>query len=464
MSESASNVVYLAIALIDFVIAGWKCLALLRDRTPTLSLITVNFVASGLVFAMAAPAGYRMLGELTGVPSFATLPVYIGILSCFSLLHVLTMLWDPRLRQSPAVLRRQVTVWSAAYVAAPAAMVAAFCSADLSGPADPLKFNTDFADEPPIQVFLGIFLATLACATLSTYRQCRTLRPEGARFQRALRSFGTAMLFVFGYVVCSVPAIVLAASGNHALDTVGVLGSTFGSIGALITSYGLSGAAVGAWLRERRDIKALQPLWDLVVEGVDEELAFSVDSARSHRLAWNVGFNLHRRVIEILDGMRALRPWVSPLPAAAVRAAHTQETARGSADARRRSERELQAAATAAALRDAAQRLQAARREAALRGQAGPQPPAGPPVALPGEDTPASGERQRLLRVAQALTDPLVSTALRAVRTQRSAHEAAKTAAPAQTDEGAEADEGSPGAEEAEAAERAERSGRADRQ
>ncbi|MER0479527.1 MAB_1171c family putative transporter [Streptomyces sp. Edi2] len=421
MSESTSNVVYLAIAIIDFVIAGWKCLALLRDPTPTLSLITVNFVASGLVFTMAAPMGYRRLGELAGVPSFATLPVYIGILTCFSLLHLLTMLWDPRLRQRPAVLRRRVTLWSAAYVAAPAVMVAAFCSADLSGPADPLKFNTDFATEPLIQVFLGVFLATLACGTLSTYRQCRMVKLEDPRFQRALRSFGIAMLFVFSYVVCCAPAITLAALGNHTLDTVGVLGSTFGSIGALITSYGLSGAAVGAWLRERRDIKALQPLWDLVVEGVDEDLAFSVDSARSHRLAWNVGFNLHRRVIEILDGMRALRPWVSPLPAAAVYAAYEHEPSRGKADARRLTERDLEAAATAAALRDAAQRLQAARREAALRGYPGhPQAPGGPQVALPGEDTPASDERQRLLRVAQALTAPLVATALQAVRVQRS--------------------------------------------
>ncbi|MFE1173939.1 MAB_1171c family putative transporter [Streptomyces sp. NPDC058773] len=422
MSESASNVVYLAIAVIDFVIAGWKCLALLRDRTPTLSLITVNFVSSGLVFAMAAPAGYRMLGELTGVPSFATLPVYIGILTCFSLLHLLTLLWDPQLRQRPAVLRRRVTVWSAVYLAAPAVMVVAFCSADLSGPIDPLRFNTDFAGEGPVQVFLAVFLATLACGTLSTYRQCRKLKPADPRFRHALRSFGTAMLFVFGYVVCSAPAIVLAAFGNHALDTVGVLGSTFGSIGALITSYGLSGAAVGAWLRERRDIKALQPLWDLVVEGVDEDLAFSVDSARSHRLAWNVGFNLHRRVIEILDGMRALRPWVSPLPAAAVRAAYEQQASHGTADARRPPEQEVQAVATAAALRDAVQRLQAARREATAPGHSGrPQPPEGPQVALPGEDTPAAGERQRLLRVAQALTDPLVATALQAVRTQRSA-------------------------------------------
>ncbi|MFF8789121.1 MAB_1171c family putative transporter [Streptomyces sp. NPDC015125] len=424
MSESASNVVYLAIAILDFVIAGWKCLALLRDPTPTLSLITVNFVTSGLVFTMAAPAGYRRLGELTGVPSFATLPVYIGILTCFSLLHLLTMLWDPRLRQRPPVLRRRVTMWSAAYVAAPAVMVVAFCSADLSGPPDPLKFNTNFATDPLIQVFLGVFLATLACGTLSTYRQCRMVKLEDPRFQRALRSFGIAMLFVFGYVVCCAPAITLAALGNHTLDTVGVLGSTFGSIGALITSYGLSGAAVGAWLRERRDIKALQPLWDLVVEGVDEDLAFSVDSARSHRLAWNVGFNLHRRVIEILDGMRALRPWVSPLPAAAVYAAHEHRTSRGKADARRLSARELEAAATAAALRDAAQRLQTARREAALQGFSGhPPAPGGPQVALPGEDTPASDERQRLLRVAQALTAPLVATALQAVRVQRSAAE-----------------------------------------
>ncbi|MEU8685039.1 MAB_1171c family putative transporter [Streptomyces sp. NPDC048611] len=422
MSESASNVVYLAIAVIDFVVAGWKCLALLRDRTPTLTLITVNFVASGLVFAMAAPAGYRLLGDLTGIPTFATLPVYVGILTCFSLLHLLTVLWDPRLRQRPEVLRRRVMGWSAAYVAAPAVMVVTFCSADLSGPTDPLKFNTNFAVDPLVQVFLGVFLATLACGTLNTYRQCRKLKPADARFQRALRSFGTAMLFVFGYVVCSVPAIVLAAFGNHSLDAVGVLGSTFGSIGALITSYGLSGAAVGAWLRERRDIRALQPLWDLVVEGVDEDLAFSVDSARSHRLAWNVGFNLHRRVIEILDGMRALRPWVSPLPVAAVHAAHEEQASRGAADARRLSERDLAAAATAAALRDAVQRLQAARRDAAELGQAGrPQPPGGPQVALPGEDTPASGERQRLLRVAQALTDPLVTTALQAVRGQRSA-------------------------------------------
>ncbi|MGX1759146.1 MAB_1171c family putative transporter [Streptomyces lydicus] len=437
MSESTSNVVYLAIAILDFVIAGWKCLALLRDPTPTLSLITVNFVTSGLVFTMAAPVGYRELGELTGVTGFATLPVYIGILTCFSLLHLLTMLWDPRLRQRPAVLRRRVTLWSAAYVAAPAVMVVTFCSAGLSGPTDPLKFNTDFAAEPHIQVFLAVFLATLACGTLSTYRQCRKVKLEDPRFQRALRSFGIAMLFVFGYVVCCAPAITLAALGNHTLDTVGVLGSTFGSVGALITSYGLSGAAVGAWLRERRDIKALQPLWDLVVEGVDEDLAFSVDSARSHRLAWNVGFNLHRRVIEILDGMRALRPWVSPLPAAAVYAAYEHEPSQGKPDAGRlsvrdmperdvperdMSEQDLEAAATAAALRDAAQRLQAARREAALRGRPGrPQAPGGPQVALPGEDTPASDERQRLLRVAQALNAPLVVTALRAVRVQRSA-------------------------------------------
>lgn len=164
MSESTSNVIYLAIAILDFVIAGWKCLALLRDPTPTLSLITVNFVTSGLVFTMAAPVGYRRLGELTGVPSFATLPVYIGILTCFSLLHLLTMLWDPGLRQRPAVLRRRVALWSAVYVVAPAVMVVTFCSADLSGPADPLKFNTNFATEPLVQVFLAAFLATWPAA------------------------------------------------------------------------------------------------------------------------------------------------------------------------------------------------------------------------------------------------------------------------------------------------------------
>ncbi|MEV6397349.1 MAB_1171c family putative transporter [Streptomyces sp. NPDC051907] len=406
MSESASTVVYLIIAVITFAIAGWKFLALLRDPTPTLTLIASTFLCSGAVYVLAAPAVYRALGEALGQPSVATLPVYVGILFCFAHLHLLTLLWNPQLQRSPTALRRRLTAWAVAYTAAAVLMVALFCSADLSRPADPLQFNTVYAQDPVVLLFLAVFLATLTSSTLSTFRQSRRMSLEDSRLQHAVRSFGIAMLFVFGYVVCWVPAIALAAFGNHALDGVGVFGSSFGATGALIASYGLSGAAVSSWLRERRDIRALQPLWDLVVEQVDQDLAFSANSARSNRLAANVSFNLHRRVIEILDGMRALRPWVSAGPAQAVYSLQKRSDA-----LQRPSVDELEAIATAAALRDAVERLQHTRRETAPGSRFAPQPD-GPPFPLPGEGTRAADERERLLRVAQALTHPLVAEAL----------------------------------------------------
>ncbi|MFJ9574777.1 hypothetical protein ACIRQF_00100 [Streptomyces sp. NPDC101191] len=44
-----------------------------------------------------------------------------------------------------------------------------FWLADLEGrPADPRRFNTDFADQPVVLVSVGLFLSALSCATLST--------------------------------------------------------------------------------------------------------------------------------------------------------------------------------------------------------------------------------------------------------------------------------------------------------
>ncbi|MFE7778423.1 MAB_1171c family putative transporter [Streptomyces sp. NPDC057445] len=425
MSEGLSNVVYLIIAVMSLSIAIWKALAFRRDSTLTLGLTTSLFLCSAVVYVLASPWGYRVVGAFAGEPSFATLPVYVGILWCFAYTHALTILWNPRLRRGRLSLRGRLTVWTVAYGFAAVLMVVTFSMADLSTAADPLRFNTNNAQEPVVLVFLAVFLSTLTCGTLSTYRQCQRMRLPDQRLQHAVRAFGIAMLFVFGYVVCSVPAITLAAAGNHALDQVGVLGSSFGSTGALIASYGLSGGAASAWMRERRDIRALQPLWDLVVAGVDPELAFSATSARSHRLATNVTFNLHRRVIEILDGMRALRPWVTAQAPQAVYALAAAPQPTRSAYVEVRSEQELQAIATAAALRDAAEHLQASRREGGMQNVSGrPQTPHGQGGVLPGEDTAAADERERLLRVARALTHPLVSAALQEVRRTRTPAEA----------------------------------------
>ncbi|GHG05207.1 MAB_1171c family putative transporter [Streptomyces filamentosus] len=410
MSETTTNFIYFLVALINLLIACWKGLALVRERSVTLALITLSFFISVLVYITASPAGYRRLGEITGRPSAATLPVYIGIVVCYGITHVLTTLWTVTTTpEERARVNRRATTWAGVYGLVITAMTVTFCAADLAGyPADPVRFNTDFAEgQPFVQIFLVLFLVTLSCATLSTGRLARRTRPREPHLRHAVRCFSLSMVVCFGYVLCNAPAVLLASFGNHALDDIGVLGSLFGTVAACITSYGMCGAAISAWLRERRDIKTLQPLWQLCVMEVDGRLALHPRGS-GLRLA-NVRFTLHRRVIEILDGMRVLRIWTSAEATEAIRAYVEAE-----ADQLFPMERE--AIVTAAVLRDAAERLTETRRQAESTGQIRPIPPQNPTGPLPGHGTAASEERGRLLLVAACLRHPLVASALREVR------------------------------------------------
>ncbi|MFC8587105.1 MAB_1171c family putative transporter [Streptomyces sp. NPDC057217] len=406
MSERTTTAVYLFVAAVNLLISLWKGAALLRERTVTLALITLSFAVSVLVYAAASPAGYRGLGEATGRPSAATLPVYAGIVVCYAITHVLTVLWTvPPSPGGRAGVHRRARAWAGAYGAVIVAMGAAFWSADLDGrPADPLRFNTDFAGQPLVLVFLVLFLAALSCATLSTARLARRTVPADPDLRHAVRYFGVAMVICFGYVVCNAPAVLVASLGSHALDDVGTLGSFFGTVAAVLTSYGMTGAAVSAWLRERRDVKALQPLWQLTVRDVDEGLA--LDPGGGGLRLTRVRFTLHRRVVEILDGMRVLRAW-SSAGAAETAGRHAAAAVPPLAAAER------QAVVTAAVLRDAGLRLREARAHAARSRRARPVPPDGPVAPLPGEDTAASDERGRLLLVAAHLDHPLVASVLR---------------------------------------------------
>jgi len=444
VSESSATTVYLIIASLHLAIACWKGFALLRTPSPAFALQIATHAVGGVVYVVASPLGYRTVGSAVGQPWLPTLLIYLGILLCFATNHLLTILWTPSRPDLPWLARRTITLWALAYAVSFSIMITAFLSADLNGPADPLKFNTEQVDEPHVQVFLAVFLVMLACGTLTAWRRSRRTQVDDDVITHALRWFGTSQLVTFGYVACSAPAVAAAATGHHQLDSVGVLGSAFGVVGSVLTCYGVSGAAVSEWLGERRDIALLQPLWDLVVAGVDEDL--SLGSARGWQSGegeghaaepmqsrpnriLNVRWTLTRRVIEILDGIRELerRAWVRDAPAKAVEALHGEALQAGALRSKfglskkGLSPLELEAAATAAVLRDAVERLHAARARGDDSDGTHLASLGGPAPAVPGRKTPAAKERRRLVRVALALHQPLVDVSLQVVR---SSHEA----------------------------------------
>ncbi len=415
MSDSVATIVYLLMATAFLLLACWKASALRREPAPTLALMVANFVVAAAVYVIASPLGYTAVGSAFGQAWIPTLPIYVGILVNFGLVQLLTIIWTSPSQDPPHRVRHAVIGWSLLYTLAIAVMTVAFLHADLRGPAVPLKFNTEQPDEPPVLFFLGVFLTMLTCGTLHTWHRARRAKPDDERIAHALHWFGRSMAVTFGYVVCSAPAIVAASRGYHQLDAVGVFGSVFGVVGCIGICYAMSGAAVSVWLRERRDIRVLEPLWDLVVAGVDPDLELS-KSARPSRLL-NVRLNLHRRIIEILDGILKLRLWVTADAAGAVETMHSEslndEALReklGLAETGLTAQ-ELEAAVTAAVLRHAVGRLQDARTRST--DASGPTPPSDAlAYAMPGQDTAADEERPRLLRVARALELLLVQAAL----------------------------------------------------
>ncbi|MEU6770568.1 DUF6545 domain-containing protein [Streptomyces sp. NPDC046759] len=434
MSESSATTVYLVIATLHLTIAVWKASALVRSPSFALGLQVATHGLGGIVYVVASPLGYRSLGSASGQPWLPTLPIYLGILLCFGTQHLLTILWTPSRSDQPWRVRRQIVAWAVAYGISLTVMVVAFLTTDLGGSAHPLKFNTDQVNHPQVQLFLSVFLTMLTCGTVHTWRRTRRARADDKAIMHSVRWYGRSMLVTSGYVVCSAPAAAAAALGHHQLDDVGVLGSAFGVVGSIMTCYGVSGAALSKWLGERRDIAVLQPLWDLVVAGVDQELSLGSGHRRSDHCdgpapaaperskpnrIFNVRWTLHRRVIEILDGIRQLerRAWISDVPAQAVAGLYGEAMR---SDAFRSqlglgkkglSPHELEAAVTAAVLRDAVERLQAAGPDGAA-----PSASAGPALFAPGKNTPAAQERTRLVRLARALRSPLVDASLQVVR------------------------------------------------
>ncbi|WP_019061503.1 DUF6545 domain-containing protein [Streptomyces prunicolor] len=434
MSETVATPIYLFMAAFYVTIGCWKGFAFLREPTLTLALIAGSFFVGGLNYIEASPAGYRRMGEAFDQPWIATLPIYLCILTCFAIDHILTLIWVPTHPEEPRRTRRTIAAWTVGYTVAAVIMTVMFLGAHLTGPAEPLKFNTAQADEPRVLVFLGVFLSALACATVGTWRRSRRAKLEDEQMQHAMRWFGTSMAVTAGYVVCSAPAVVAAAAGHHQLDGVGVLGSVFGVVGCLLTGYGMSGAAATAWLRERRDIAVLQPLWDLVVASVDKNLSFGSSGARPNRTV-NVRWTLHRRIIEILDGIRALQKWVSDEPAQVVKALHDKcledESTRTKFAIPKGGlpQHDLEALATAAVLQHAVVRLQEARTRSVADAEPAPPVSRGPAAAMPGNKTAAALERARLVRVARSLSHPLVDASLLIVHTARRADQSPHTVA-----------------------------------
>jgi hypothetical protein len=393
MWQTTLTVINLSIAVLTLALGVIKAMAARREPGLNLALTASVLLLAGVIFLLATPPIYRAVGSAVHSPNLPALCIDIATLLCVGHAHYMTLLWHPE-RHTATKRRHALKVWLPFYAAAVTVMVILYACADLSETARPLHFAPAYAHVPAVFALKSVYFAALITTVIATMVQCRQValpgRPDLAEdLQTCMRWFAIAVGLDLATVGFTLSAMISAvARGDQRLDTLADASWVATIASGIAANWGLGRLALAATRDDRRDIRILKPLWRLVVTDAPQ-LVIPTGPLNSR-------VRLDRMMLEILDGARTLKPWMSSGPARAVEQLVGEEQTRASGRSPAADTPiDLVAAQTSATL------LYAAARRADT--EQSPPAPAYRLMALPGLNVPASDQRAYLVRVAQYL-------------------------------------------------------------
>lgn len=431
------TVIYLLAGIACTTAGVIKLVASRKDKELSLKVTAWTILIGQLIFWLTLPTVYHAVGEVFDSASLATLLIDSSSLIATGHAHLLTQLFHP-LRREPPRLRRTLLTWVPFYAATLIAMSVLFFSAHLKGPGHPLHFVVAYGHIPQIFAMQTVYLTSLTISTTVVALQFRGLTPPGTPLAKSVRSFAIAVALDVVKAVITLAALISASSGFNHLNFLADLAWVVPPASGLVASYGLVSFALASRRAEKHDADTLEPLWDLVQ--VPEDHAEADDEPTSAwrqvlrgwlRWGWDVRFRLNRLMIEIRDAEDNLAPWMSPqIPRQVADAvASVKElidsgmgtdgpTQRRLAHQHNLAPKAVSFLASTVLDEDQVIAMQAAATilDAALARAAGnpPVPQDQQLTTLPGQDVPAAGEREHLIRVAQQLAaNPLIRSLAR---------------------------------------------------
>ncbi|GIJ45068.1 hypothetical protein Val02_19540 [Virgisporangium aliadipatigenens] len=136
--------------------------------------------------------------------------------------------------------------------------------------------------------------------------------------RRSMRTVAVGGVFILGY--CGMRLFQVAATQlkydvtayNPVQWFLGDVGSLLELLGWTAPGWGPALAALPRWVRAYRRYHQLRPLWEALHRATPDIVLGGPRSRVADAVPGDLGFRLYRRVIEILDGQRALRPYLAP--------------------------------------------------------------------------------------------------------------------------------------------------------
>ncbi|GAA0369051.1 MAB_1171c family putative transporter [Streptomyces blastmyceticus] len=301
------TICFLIAALSSYAALLYRLLQLHRSwRDSAHRTLVITLLLQSLTFTMGAVA--LQSKSLLGIGNMAILLMHLSAVAFCISAQVILLRWSTTMEEA----RRKVAYWVGAGLVLDVLLTALFFMA--GGPDKPSSAFDTGSDHPLILTYLLIFIVSQAVPCVTIFRQCgpyarMTTKPW---LRRSLRLLSAGAVVLFLYCLARTVNILTAAFGvgigqwKLAPSVFSALGIIIVSLSLTISSWGASSSKVLRWADSYGAYRALYPLWrDLYESSPDIVLEPPTATQVS-----DLHYRLHRRVVEIRDGWRELRPYI----------------------------------------------------------------------------------------------------------------------------------------------------------
>ncbi|MGW0389948.1 MAB_1171c family putative transporter [Streptomyces sp. NPDC003042] len=258
-----------------------------------------------LTFTMGAVAMGGM--SFLGVPNLAILVMHLSAVAFCVSAQIILLRWAAADEETV----RKTRYWLITGITLNVLLTALFLLAD--GPGRPASDFDTGSGRPLVLTYLLAFIVSQAVPCVTIFRQCGPYArmTDNASLRQALRMLSVAAVVLFFYCLARTVNILTAAAGidigvwKLASNVFSATGIVILSLSLTMSAWAPSAARLLEWARTYRSYRALYPLWRDLYES-SPDIALEPPGASVSDL----GYRLHRRVVEIRDGWRDLRPYI----------------------------------------------------------------------------------------------------------------------------------------------------------
>ncbi|GGL00180.1 MAB_1171c family putative transporter [Mangrovihabitans endophyticus] len=274
---------------------------------PALYAICTAFALMGAIFTISTPVIWGALDRAAGMPNLSLLVSQGGVVAFSVTIQCLIIFWTRPRAQGWRHAR-----WRVAAVVLVLTLMAVLFSLTAEREESLRTAAASYAHDPAYAAYLGIYVAAVALGVVDIMRLCLSYAGGAGRswLTRGLRV--TAAGGGLGLLYCLLRTVTLVAAQvdsdpyrwEFLVPPVSAVGAMLIVVGLTLPGLGPKMSAAAGWIVRRRAYRAIRPLWEAVRVTTPEVV---LDRSGGRR---GPDHRLHRRIIEIGDGLRAVREHV----------------------------------------------------------------------------------------------------------------------------------------------------------